>query len=48
MSTIGRIGFWSGLSAFAATVAYDLVQILQVLGVLHFPLDEILIFGTSL
>jgi hypothetical protein len=48
MSTLGRIGFWAGLAAFAATVAYDVVQILQVVGVLHFPLDEILIFGTSL
>jgi hypothetical protein len=44
----GRIGFWAGLAAFTATVAYDIVQILQVVGVLRFPLDEILIFGTSL
>ena len=44
----GRIGFWAGVAAFAATVAYDVVQILQVVGVFHFPLDEILIFGTSL
>jgi uncharacterized membrane protein len=48
MLSIGRIGFLAGLAAFTATVAYDLVQILQVLGVLHFPVDEILIFGTSL
>lgn len=48
MPTLGRIGFWAGLAAFTATVAYDVVQILQVVGVLHFPLDEILIFGTSL
>jgi len=48
MLTIGRIGFWAGLAAFTATVAYDIVQILQVVGVLHFPFDEILIFGTSL
>ena len=48
MSTVGRIGFRAGLAAFTATVAYDVVQILQVVGVLHFPLDEILIFGTSL
>ncbi|HEX8944289.1 MAG TPA: hypothetical protein VF785_14215 [Gemmatimonadaceae bacterium] len=48
MPTLGRIGFWAGLAAFTATVAYDIVQILQVVGVLHFPLDEILIFGTSL
>jgi hypothetical protein len=48
MSTLGRIGFRAGLAAFGATVAYDVVQVLQVVGVLHFPLDEILIFGTSL
>lgn len=48
MLSIGRIGFMAGLAAFTATVAYDIVQILQVLGVLHFPLDEVLIFGTSL
>src|SRR6478672_11700842 len=48
MPTIGRIGYWSGLAAFTATVAYDVVQILQVVGVLHFPVDEILIFATSL
>jgi hypothetical protein len=48
MSTLGRIGFRAGLAAFGATLAYVIVQILQVVGVLHFPLDEILIFGTSL
>lgn len=48
MPSIGRIGFWAGLAAFTASVAYDVVQILQVVGVLHFPFDEILIFGTSL
>jgi len=48
MSTVGRIGFRAGLAAFGATLAYVVVQVLQVVGVLHFPLDEILIFGTSL
>jgi hypothetical protein len=48
ISTVGRIGFWAGLAAFTATIGYDLVQILQVAGVLHFPFDETLIFGTSL
>lgn len=45
---IGRIGFLAGVAACTATVAYDVAQILQVIGVLHFPLDEILIFGASL
>ncbi len=48
LRSIARIGFWSGLAAFFSTVAYDVVQVLQIVGVLHFPLDEILIFGTSL
>jgi hypothetical protein len=48
MPPVGRIGFRAGLAAATATVAYDVVQILQVVGILHFPLDEILIFGTSL
>jgi heme/copper-type cytochrome/quinol oxidase subunit 4 len=46
--TIGEAGYWSGLAAFASTVAYSLVQILQVAGVVQFPLDEVLIYGTSL
>lgn len=46
--SISEVGYWSGLAAFTSTVAYVVVQILQVGGVLRFPLDEILIFGTSL
>ncbi len=46
--TISEVGYWSGLTAFASAVAYDVVQILQLVGVLRFPLDEILIYGTSL
>jgi hypothetical protein len=45
---ITKVGYWSGITAFIAVVAYDVVQILQVVGVLQFPLDEILIYGTSL
>ncbi|MEJ2088159.1 MAG: hypothetical protein P8Y69_06740 [Gammaproteobacteria bacterium] len=41
-------GYWSGLAAASAVVAYDVVQLLQVAGVLRFPLDEMLIFGTSM
>lgn len=48
MPELGRIGFRAGVAAAAATIAYDVVQVLQVVGALHFPLDEILIFGTSL
>ncbi len=48
MKNIGKVGYWSGLAAFVSAVTYGIVQILQVAGVLKFPADEILIFGTSL
>lgn len=48
MATPARVGFWAGVAACAATVAYDVVQIGQMLGLVRFPVDEILIFGTSL
>lgn len=47
-NTVAKTGYRAGLAAFAAAVAYDTVQILQVIGVLRFPLDEILVYGTSL
>ena len=43
-----HVGYWSGLAAFTSTVAYVLAQILQVAGMLRFPADEILIYGSSL
>lgn len=48
MNVAYKIGFRFGLIAFIATVAYIIVQLLQILGILKFPLDEILIYGTSL
>lgn len=42
------MGYWSGVAAFSSTVAYAVVQLLQVAGILRFPADEILIYGTSL
>lgn len=45
---ISKVGFRSGMAACASVLAYDVVQMLQIVGVLHFPLDEILIYGTSL
>ena len=45
---VNQIGFWSGVVAGSMTVMYVIVQLLQIAGALHFPLDEILIFGTSL
>ncbi len=46
--TIYKVGFWSGLIAFVSTVAFTIVQFLQLFGVLKYPLDEILIYGFSL
>jgi heme/copper-type cytochrome/quinol oxidase subunit 4 len=43
-----KLGYWSGLAAFVATVAYVFVQLLQAVGVIRFPTDEILIYSTSL
>ncbi len=48
MTKINEIGYWSGLVAFVSVVAFVVVQLLQILGMLHFPLDEILIYATSL
>ena len=45
---ISEVGYWSGIAAFAAVVTYDVVQILQIVGLLQFPIDEILIYGASL
>ena len=45
---IRKIGFWSGIFSFAATVAYVVVQLLQLARAFAFPTDEILIYGTSL
>lgn len=47
-SAISDVGYWSGLAAFASAAGYVVVQVLQVAGVLRFPLDAILIYGTSL
>jgi hypothetical protein len=47
-SSIHMIGFWTGLLAILATISYCVVQLLQVHGVLSYPTDERLIYGTSL
>lgn len=45
---IYKIGFWSGSIAVVATIAFYIVQMLQIFGVLRYPSDEILIYGFSL
>ena len=47
-SAINKIGFWSGLTAFVAAIAYCIVQLLQMYSVISYPYDEKLIYGTSL
>lgn len=47
-TTINKVGFWSGLVAFVSTTSYVIIQLLQVIGIVSYPLDEILIYGTSL
>lgn len=46
--TIAHVGFYSMAAAFIATAGFGIVQIMQVLGMLAYPLDSILIFGFSL
>ena len=43
-----KIGFWFALAAFVASIGFDIVQILQVIGFLKFPLDAITIYAFSL
>lgn len=45
---IYKIGYWSGILAFGTTLAFTIVQLLQLLHLLTYPLDEILIYGFSL
>lgn len=46
--TMYKFGFWAGLAAFASGTAFVVVQALQLLRILNFPWDEILIYGFSL
>jgi hypothetical protein len=46
--TIYKVGFRAGIIAFAATLAFFIAQILQLLKVFNYPWDEISIYGFSL
>jgi hypothetical protein len=46
--SVAELGYWAGVAATAATVTFDVVQLLQVAGAFRFPLDEILIYASSL
>lgn len=45
---IYTIGFCSGLAAFGSTILFSSAQVLQLMRVFHYPLDEILIYSFSL
>ena len=47
-TTINKIGFYAGVIAFAANAGFIVVQTLQLLGVIPYPYDEILIYSFSL
>src|SRR5689334_9472463 len=42
-----RFGYYSSLIAFIAALAFDIVQVVQVLSIIPPPLDAILIYVTS-
>jgi hypothetical protein len=46
--TLYRTGFYTALVASVAVVGYDVSQILQIVGLLGKPWDEIFIYGSSL
>jgi len=48
MNHFNRIGFWSALVAFISIVGFSVTQVLQLIGILSYPLDAILIYGFSL
>jgi hypothetical protein len=46
--SINSIGFVAGMLAFLFAAGYSVIQILQLLKIISFPADEILIYGSSL
>jgi len=46
-ASIYKIGFWSGIAAFTANALFVIVQVMQLLGALNYPYDEIFIYGFS-
>lgn len=40
-NTISKVGMWAGIAAFIATVAFVVVQMLQIVRILPYPWDEI-------
>lgn len=48
MVTIYKAGYWSGMLAFFFTAAFVIIQLLQIMQVITYPWDEILIYASSL
>lgn len=46
--SIYLIGYRSGIVAFISAILFVIVQLFQVIGIIVFPLDEILIYASSL
>ena len=45
---VNQFGFWFGVIAFGANAAFVIAQTLQLIKILTYPFDEILIYGFSL
>ncbi|RPJ62788.1 MAG: hypothetical protein EHM12_03815 [Dehalococcoidia bacterium] len=45
---VHKFGFWFAFVAFVASAGYDIVQLLQIAGILKPPLDAVLIYAFSL
>jgi hypothetical protein len=45
---MAKFGFYSALSSAAASIGYTAVQILQLTGVVHYPVDAVLVYAFSL
>ena len=48
LKTINKVGFTAGVAAFISTAMFVFFQLLQLVGILRYPWDEILIYGSSL
>lgn len=47
-TSVLRLGFYAALVSFISAAAFSIVQVMQVLHLLAFPLDAVLIYGFSL
>lgn len=46
--SIQKLGFFAGIAAFCSTVGFCIVQAMQLMDILTFPLDQVLIYSFSL